>query len=228
MRMRNLFVVLLVVMLLLSVGVASAQDAPFATNTPTMVFGSLADGSASEVAVDETAPLAPVSGVIPAPPVEDAVRDVNSLLVVLLGTTMSAPITVFLVSLLKRIRLLDNVPSQTLSMIVAAVLVAVVWTGRWLGLEVQVNSVFEAIQVAGPAVLQLILTLFGSSEAYALARKRDTAFIAYKRPPTYSGTLVDGSALLDRNAALRAEIDALRAQLETAKAANTSFVASDN
>jgi hypothetical protein len=105
----------------------------------------------------------------------------------LIGSVVNAPVTTFISGLLKKIRLFDSVPARTLSFVVAGVLVVVTWIATYFGFKVQLNSFLNAILVAGPVVMQFVLTLLGSHATYAYARDRKISIVGYQRtaPPDY-------------------------------------------
>lgn len=115
------------------------------------------------------------------PPVEDAA---NSLLLTLTGLLAGAaalPITVTLVSLLKRLPFLENVSGAALSFGVAAVITVITWFSRRYGFETQVNASLDFLQTAIPALSLLIGNLVASSAAYKAARAADTPVVGYAR-----------------------------------------------
>src|SRR5690554_6419280 len=88
------------------------------------------------------------------------------------GGLGGAPITMFLVSVFKHIPALDDIPSQTIQFVVGLVLTVLLWIAQALGMEVQFQSIAEAIVVIGPAVLSLLATLTGSSLLYQSVKGR--------------------------------------------------------
>lgn len=108
----------------------------------------------------------------------------NALMAIAVGGLGSAPITTFLVSVLKHIPALNVVPSATIQFAVGLLLTVVFWVARAFGFEVQFNSLMELIVVAGPALLGLFATLSGSSLWYQAAKKTGAGFVGYQRPPT--------------------------------------------
>lgn len=170
MQLRSYFIGILILMaLLLGVMAVSAQDAtpipptlePIITPEPTLE------------------PATPPLDVIP---VEKAGYELLAVIVAIIGSVASAPATLFVVSVLKRIPFLTAIPARTLQILVAGILVVGVWAARFFGVDVQFNSLLSTIQVAGPVVLQFVLTLLGSHAAYSYAAFNDVPIIGYTRP----------------------------------------------
>lgn len=169
-KLRQVLMLCILVGLLLGmVGMVTAQD-----NPPTAV----------PTAAPPVDPTAPPLEVIP---VDQAATQLLALIIGIIGTAASSPATLFISGLLKKIPLFDAIPARTLSLVVAGLLVVLMWVSRYFGFEVQLNSLLSAIQVAGPVILQFVLTLLTSHAAYAYARDRKLPIIGYQRtaPPDY-------------------------------------------
>lgn len=102
------------------------------------------------------------------------------------GGLGSAPITTFLVSVLKHIPALNVVPASTLQFVTGFVLTVIFWIAQALGVEVQLQSVMDFALVVGPAILGLLATLSGSSLWYQAAKKTGAGFVGYQRPASLS------------------------------------------
>lgn len=93
----------------------------------------------------------------------------------------SAPITVFIVSVLKRIIPEAVVSAGVLQFVTALALTALFWLAGAFGRADLFKNVIDFILVAGPAVIGLLTALSGSSGLYKLAVKFDAGVIGYKR-----------------------------------------------
>lgn len=143
------------------------------------------------MAQDATPTAEPPPVVTPAPdelppiaPVEDAANALLTTIVQIIAASglISAPITVFLVSVLKRIDSGGLIPSNYYAVVIAGILMVVLWLARWLGVETQVSGLFNLVGVAGPMILNFILTLLGASAFYNVAKSQNTPILSYQRP----------------------------------------------
>lgn len=122
---------------------------------------------------------------LPVTPLPDAGQSALEFLSGIAGALVTAPITLFVVGLLKRIKLLNAVKSEWLALIVALALTVVYWIAQRTGYELQLNSVLHTIEVAGPAIVTLVGTLFGAGALYNSASARNIPILGYQRkPPT--------------------------------------------
>jgi len=157
MKKRTVFIVLFVLLaMVLGVTILHAQDV---TATPT-----------------------PPSSPLDVIPVGEAGNQLMTALLAIIGSVFSAPLTLLVVSWLKMIPLLDAIPARTLQLLVAVVLVVLTWVTTFFGLTPQFNSLLNALQVAGPVVLQFVLTILGSASAYNYASRHELPIIGYQRP----------------------------------------------
>lgn len=155
MKQRTVFFILFVLLaLLVGVSILHAQD------------------------VTPTPPSSPLDVI----PVGEAGNQLMTALLAIIGSVFSAPLTLLLVSWLKMIPLLDAIPARTLQLLVAVVLVVLTWVTTFFGLTPQFNSLLNALQVAGPVVLQFVLTILGSASAYNYASRHELPIIGYQRP----------------------------------------------
>lgn len=122
---------------------------------------------------------APPTSVIP--PVEEAANSLLATLTALLAGASALPITVTLVSLLKRLPFLESVSGGALSFGVAVVISVVTWISRQYGFEGQINASLDFLQTIIPALSLLLGNLVASSAAYKAARAVDTPVIGYRR-----------------------------------------------
>lgn len=158
---RNLTLVFAIVFCLLLVMPAFAQD-----ETP-------------------TAPAEPIPGtdIVPVIPVEDAGALLLAAIASIIGgAVLNAPITVFVVSIAKRVDKNQVVSGGTWQIIVGGVVTVVIWIARRYGFEGQTNEAFNFVVIAGPALLNLLATFTGASALYKTATKVETPLIGYQRP----------------------------------------------
>lgn len=118
---------------------------------------------------------------LPVTPLPDAGQSALEFLSGIAGALVTAPITLFVVGLLKRIKLLNAVKSEWLALIVALALTVVYWIAQRAGYELQLNSVLHTIEVAGPAIVTLVGTLFGAGALYNSASARNIPILGYQR-----------------------------------------------
>lgn len=154
MKQRTVIFILVVLALLVGVSILHAQD------------------------VTPTPPSSPLDVI----PVGEAGNQLMTALLAIIGSVFSAPLTLLVVSWLKMIPLLDAIPARTLQLLVAVVLVVLTWITTFFGLTPQFNSLLNALQVAGPVVLQFVLTILGSHTAYNYASRHELPIIGYQRP----------------------------------------------
>lgn len=167
---RSVFIgIFILLALLIGVIAVSAQDA-------TPIPPTLAPIITAESTLE---PAPPPLDVIP---VERAGYELLATIIAIIGSVASAPATLFVVSVLKRVPFLNAIPARTLQIVIAGILVVGVWAARFFGIEVQFNSLLSTIQVAGPVLLQFVLTLLGSHAAYSYASFNDVPIIGYTRP----------------------------------------------
>lgn len=122
---------------------------------------------------------APPTAVIP--PVEEAANSLLATITMLLAGASAMPITVTLVSLLKRLPFLESVSGGALSFAVAAVISVIIWISRQYGFEGQVNASLDFLQTIIPALSLLLGNLVVSSATYKASRAVDTPVIGYHR-----------------------------------------------
>ena len=103
------------------------------------------------------------------------------------GGLVNAPITTFVVSLVKRIPALATVSGGTIQFVVGLLLTAVFWLAQAAGLQVQFESITEVVATTGPMILGLLTTLAGSNALYQVANRSQVGVIGYSRPPYAHG-----------------------------------------
>jgi uncharacterized membrane protein YedE/YeeE len=176
-------------LILVSPTLAAAQDVE---STPEVTLEVPVDESPidepAEPPADEQPPVEePPAPVIDVIPIERAAELLLAAISAIIGgALLQAPITTFLVSLLKRVPFLNGVGGGALAFVVAGFLTVAVWLSRAFGLEVQLDSAFNVIVVAGPAILNLLATLTGSSALYNVAKNQSVPIIGYERPKRLS------------------------------------------
>jgi hypothetical protein len=78
----------------------------------------------------------------------------------------SAPITTFIVQVLKYLPFTKSWPAENMSTYVGLLLTIIEWVVIRLGFQGQFESVLSTILTIGPALLQLVITWKGSSVIY--------------------------------------------------------------
>lgn len=127
---------------------------------------------------------------LPVTPLPEAGQSALIFLIGIAGALVTAPITLFVVGLLKRVKVLNSIKSDWLALIVALILTVVYWVARWTGYEVQLNSLLHAVEVAGPAIVTLVGTLFGAGALYNSAAARNVPILGYRRETKRSEEIV--------------------------------------
>lgn len=175
-RYLHLFLVFLALSPVLPYVAAVAQDTyPAQGHTPEPILEPAPDAPADFLPV-------PLSGV-PVTPVDAAASRLLDAIVAIVGlAVIQAPITTFIVSVLKRIDSAGRIPSSWYAVFIGGVLTVIVWVARHFGVEAQVNSLFDFVVVAGPYLLNFLLTLTGASALYKGARASNAPIVGYERP----------------------------------------------
>lgn len=129
-------------------------------------------------------PLAAQGDVPPAEGVPNA-DEAASLAEVIIAAVLAsafgtAPVTTFLVSLLKRALPVD---ARLLATGVALVLAALTAAATQFGFDVQLESLLDLVATAGPAIAGFVATLVGSSAWYEAARRVNAPVVSYSRTP---------------------------------------------
>ena len=114
--------------------------------------------------------------------VEEAARLLlETLMAIAVGGMFSAPITLFLVSTLKRVPLFNAWSAEILQLAIGLILTVVVWIVARLGYIQQFETVVGIILVVGPALISLFTALAVSSAAYNLAVRYRVGYLSYQR-----------------------------------------------
>lgn len=108
----------------------------------------------------------------------------NALMAIAVGGLAGAPITLFLVSVSKRIPFLAVVPAATLQFVIGLLLTVAMWIAQAAGVQVQFQSFMDFITTVGPALLALLTTLSGSAVLYQAAKTSKAGWLGYQRPAT--------------------------------------------
>lgn len=153
MNRRFMFLGLIGLIILLTVGIAPALAAPGAAESPPMTV----------ITPEQAARLL-----------------LNALTAIVLGAFGNAPITLFLVSVIKRF-----VPAEygagIIQFLVGLGLTVVFWLAQYFGYEMQFRSAVDFILLAGPALLAFISTLTASSAYYHAAKAQGVPVLGYSR-----------------------------------------------
>jgi len=175
---KSVFVVLIALFsLFLFAGVLAAQDE---TPVPTIEATLTPEPT---VVVDVTPPPPAEPSPLPVLPVGDAADALlTTILVTILGTAISSPFVTFVVSQLKQIKLLNDIPSARLAAYVAAFAVVITWLATQFGFDAQLNKVLQLILVVGPPIMQFVGSLVGSGVIYNFARSHNIAVVGAGRP----------------------------------------------
>lgn len=171
------------------------------------LLGALFIFSLSPVVAQEATPEPTPPAVEEQPPVDEAppVEEVpvigieeaaGMLLRAIFGAAaITAPITVTLVAIAKKVDKNQVLPSGTWAVVIGTLVTVITWLARRYGVETQINSVFELIVTAAPAVLSLLATLGIASGYYQLAVKAQTPGISYQRAPLAKAEWKDQGAV---------------------------------
>lgn len=76
-----------------------------------------------------------------------------------------------------------TVSAPVLTLGAAVLITVVVWVSRVLGMEAQLNTLFDLLKVVLPPLVALLTSLFGAKTIYAMARRNELAYIGYQRTP---------------------------------------------
>lgn len=127
---------------------------------------------------------------LPVTPLPEAGQSALIFLTGIAGALVTAPVTLFVVGLLKRVKALSLIKSEWLALGVALALTIVYWVAQRTGYEVQLNSLLHAVEVAGPALVTLVGTLFGAGALYNSAAERNVPILGYRRETKRSEEIV--------------------------------------
>lgn len=130
-------------------------------------------------------PPVEVVGEEPAPPNVDEALE-NLLRVVFsvgIALFIDAPITVVIVSIIKRFKELDFFTARTWAAIVAVLLWILLTVAQMAGYEVQFSSLLKTLETVLPAVASLVFALLGAGGIYQAAVRNNVAVVSYQKPP---------------------------------------------
>lgn len=113
-----------------------------------------------------------------------------AIVAIVAGGLGSGPLTTFVVGALKHfIPAPDDsgnggVSAPTLNLLVGGALTIVYWIATHFGLQVQFNSISDFILVSGPALLNLLSTMYSASAIHNVAAAQNVPVFGYKRADT--------------------------------------------
>ena len=120
---------------------------------------------------------------LPVVSIEEAGALLAAFLTTVIGSAvLNAPITMFLVSIVKRLDKEQRVSSEGWALITGGTLTVLVWLARYFGFEIALNNAFQLVVVAGPLIISLMTTLFGAGILYQGAKVVHAPIIGYERP----------------------------------------------
>lgn len=108
---------------------------------------------------------------------------VNTLGGLVIAAFGSAPITVVLVAILKKIPAFDKFSGQAITFCTAAVLYVIALIASVFGFQPQFESVLQMLVVVAPAVTSFITTLIAAPAQYHTAKALDVPVIGEAREP---------------------------------------------
>lgn len=136
---------------------------------------------AQDVTPEPDAPPVVVSDPPAIPPVEDAATMLLVMFTALLAGAARMPVTVSVVSVLKRLPPLKDVSGEVITFGVAAVITVITWVSQRYGYEGQVKAGLDFLQTLIPALGLLVGNLVISSATYKAAKATDTPVLGYAR-----------------------------------------------
>lgn len=105
----------------------------------------------------------------------------SAIVAIAAGGLFNAPLNLFIVSVLKRFVPESLISAGTLQLGGGIVLTVLFWIATHFGQVDLFNNVSNFIIVVGPALLNLLSGMAGSSALYSTAVKSNTGFVSYKR-----------------------------------------------
>lgn len=129
-------------------------------------------------------PPVAVVGEEPLPPnLDEAVENLlRVLFAVAIALFVDAPVTVVIVSIIKRIAALDFFNAQTWTAIVAVVLWVLLTIAQLAGFEAEFTSLLKILETALPAIAALVFALLGAGGLYQFGVKHQAAVVSYQKP----------------------------------------------
>lgn len=141
-------------------------------------------------------PTAGAQEATPVTPLEQAGDSALIFLTGIAGALLTAPVTAFIVGLLKRVKPLARLRSEWLALGVALLLTVTYWGAQWAGVERQLSSLIHTVEVVGPALLTLIGTLGGAGVVYNAAAAHKIPILGYQRQTARGDHLDDAGKLV--------------------------------
>lgn len=108
---------------------------------------------------------------------------INTVIGLILSTFGTAPITVVIVSVLKRIPALDRFSAPSLTFATASLLYVAGLTASYFRLDTQFQSILDAVVVIAPAIVSLVGTLIAAPAQYHVAKAAEVPVIGESRKP---------------------------------------------
>lgn len=142
---------------------------------PAMAQDSTPEATPDAPVVTDTEPFPEV------PTVDVLSASLLTLIIAAVGGYVSSPITVTLVSLLKRIPGIDQIKGDVLQYAVAGLLVTIILVARQLGYADQLRGTLDFIQQAIVLIVGFTGAIKSSDAVYASAVKNEWAVLGYKR-----------------------------------------------
>ena len=171
------FLQLIVVLALLALVVAPVTAGEWSVPVQASV-----NGVAVGALLQETPPADSVTGQVPT--LEETVTDVEGALGDLLNKygIYGSALVLFIVAALKRVKQLENVKVETITLGVAFVITLLTWIARRVGVEVELNSLLKIVETVGPAFLNLFGVLIGSTAFYSFSKRLSVPVVGSQRP----------------------------------------------
>lgn len=171
--MKRLLLPLLLVALLALPMLATAQDSTEEATPPAVP---------TETPGEVIPPGEPEDLFPDTPDVNEAGESLLLLIQELVLYASSLPVTVALVSLLKRIKALDPIPATYLNLVIAGFITALIWASRSFGFEPELFKALGFIGSALALVLNVLTTTGGSALTYKLSKYVQMPILGYQRP----------------------------------------------
>lgn len=140
------------------------------------------------------APPVDVVGEEPAPPnIDEALENLlRVVFAVGIALFVEAPITVVIVSIIKRFKQLDFFNARTWAAIVAVILWVLLTVAQLAGYEAQFTSLLKILETVLPAVASLVFALLGAGGIYQAAVRNNAAVVSYQKPPVRQAHAAEG------------------------------------
>lgn len=118
------------------------------------------------------------------PTIDETIGDVEGAIGDLLNKygIYGSALVLFIVGALKKVKQLENVRVETITLIVAAIITLLTWIARQTGVELQFDTLLKLIETVGPGVLNLLGVLIGSTVFYKASRRLSLPVVGSQRP----------------------------------------------